>query len=132
MRHTAIGLCVTAMLALLFPAFALPTIAPMAGGWTISRTSEWPDACSLVLQTTPAIGGYGLRLRRGCTAAFAWTGDVMAWRLGPDGSLVLADGTRHGVIRFAPLDDGDWVGRGPDGQDYVITRDKTHHKKERK
>jgi len=130
MRHITIGLCVTAMLAL--PAFASPTISAMVGGWTISRTSEWPDACSIVLQPAPAIGGYSVRLRRGCQAAFGWTGDIMAWRFGPDGSLVLADGTRHGVIHFAPLDDGDWVGRGPDGQDYVITRDKTHHKAGRK
>ena len=37
--------------------------------------------------------------------------------------LVLQDATRHGLIHFV-RDGEDWVGAGPDRQDYVITRDR--------
>ncbi len=88
-----------------------PTMAKLAGDWTIARTSEWPDDCSLTL-------------KRGCHQAFAWTADLTAWRLGPAGDLILADALRHGVIHFVQGEDGDWMGPGPDGQDYIITRDR--------
>ena len=101
-----------------------PTAAKLAGDWTIARTSEWPDDCSLTLKRGQTIGGFDLTLKRGCHRAFAWTADLTAWRLGPAGDLVLADALRHGVIHFVQGEDGDWMGPGPDGQDYIITRDR--------
>ena len=101
-----------------------PTVAKLAGDWTIARTSEWPDDCSLTLKRGQTIGGFDLTLKRGCHRAFAWTADLTAWRLGPAGDLVLADALRHGVIHFVRGEDGDWMGPGPDGQDYIITRDR--------
>jgi hypothetical protein len=103
---------------------APPTVAKLAGDWTIARTSEWPDDCPLTLKRGQTIGGFDLALKHGCREAFAWTADLTAWRLGPAGDLVLADALRHGVIHFVQGEDGDWMGPGPDGQDYIITRDR--------
>jgi hypothetical protein len=103
---------------------AAPAAVPLAGGWTIARTSEWPDTCALRLKATETIGGRDVSLHRGCAAAFAWTADITAWRQPAPDELVLQDATRHAVVRFRRGEDGDWVGTGPDGQDYVITRDR--------
>ncbi len=103
---------------------AQPILPPMTGDWTIGRTSEWPDTCTLGLLPSETIGGWDVKRHRGCEKAFAWTGDVTAWRMAAPDDLVLADALRHGVIHFKRDETGDWVGTGPDQQDYIITRDK--------
>jgi len=105
-------------------ASAQAILPPMTGDWTIGRTSEWPDTCTLGLLPSETIGGWDVKLHRGCKKAFAWTDDVTAWRMAAPDDLVLADATRHGVIHFKRDETGDWVGTGPDQQDYIITRDK--------
>ena len=124
--------------ALASAAWAQPSPQAVLGGpWTIARTSEWPDACSLILKTSETIGGWDVKLKRGCAKAFKWTADITAWRVGttPEGvthELVLQDATRHAVIRFNRGEDEDWVGPGPDGQDYIITRDRPKRVSKRK
>ena len=108
----------------LAPAASLAAPASLAGDWTIARTSEWPDVCSLTLLPGETIGGFDVKLKPGCRKAFAWTGDVTAWRMGAENELVLADALRHGLIHFTRGEDGDWMGPGPDHQDYIITRDR--------
>eukprot|EP01037_Dinobryon_pediforme_P010960 gene10960-11042_t len=107
-------------------AHAQPT-APdaLAGAWTIGRTSEWPDTCSLVLTRNQTIGGFEVRLKPGCAAAFKWTADIAAWRTAEPNELVLQDAIRHALIHFTRGEDEDWIGPGPDRQDYIITRDQT-------
>ena len=124
-RHTPVLRFIATACLAFATASALATDAPpMTGDWTIGRTSEWPDTCTLTLLPGETIGGFDVKLHRGCKKAFAWTDDVTAWRLGAPDDLVLADATRHGVIHFRRDETGDWVGTGPDGQDYIITRDK--------
>ena len=105
-------------------ASAQAILPPMTGDWTIGRTSEWPDTCTLGLLPSETIGGWDVKLHRGCQKSFAWTGDVTAWRMPAPDDLVLSDATRHGLIHFKRDESGDWVGAGPDQQDYVITRNK--------
>jgi len=106
-------------------ASAQAILPPMTGDWIIGRTSEWPDTCTLGLLPSETIGGWDVKLHRGCQKSFAWTGDVTAWRMAAPDDLVLADATRHGVIHFKRDETGDWVGTGPDQQDYIITRVRT-------
>lgn len=108
-----------------------PRQPQLAGNWTIARTSEWPDACSLTLLKSETIGGWDVRLKRGCAKAFAWAGDITAWRMAAENELVLQDATRHGLIHFTRGEDQDWVGPGPDHQDYIITRDRPAKRKKR-
>jgi hypothetical protein len=103
-------------------ASAQAILPPMTGDWTIGRTSEWPDICTLGLLPSETIGGWDVKLHRDCVKSFAWSADITAWRMVTPDELVLADATRHGVIHFKHDETGDWVGAGPDGQDYVITR----------
>jgi Protease inhibitor Inh len=112
-------------------ACALPAVAQQMkpapakpGAWTIARTTEWPDFCSLRLLESPTIGGQEVRLGKDCVPAFAWTADVAAWRTSP-GSLVLADATRRSIITFRQVPDGGYVGTGPDKIDYTIDPDRT-------
>jgi hypothetical protein len=115
---------IAATLALLIAvdASAQSILPPLTGDWTIARTSEWPDICTLGLLPSETIGGWDVKLHRDCKKAFAWTADVTAWRMAAADDLVLADATRHAVIHFKHDETGDWMGAGPDGQDYVIAR----------
>ena len=119
--------------ALCGPALAVPpTVTNVAGDWTIARTSEWPDACSLSLRKGETIGGHEVKLKHGCAKAFKWAGEITAWRIVQPNELVLQDALRHGVIHFTRGEHEDWVGPGPDGQDYVITRDRPERPSKRK
>jgi hypothetical protein len=116
-------LCVGAW-ALTFTPAASADVPGYAGNWTLGRTDEWPDVCHLALLRSETIGGADVSLKPDCAKSFKWTADITAWRVAPDGALVLSDGTRHAVIRFVRDETGDLVGDGPEKLSYVLYPDK--------
>lgn len=113
-------------------AAVLATSVALASGWSapglaqsgryvMSRAAEGPDVCRLRLDADPVIGGKAVVLGRDCAKSFRWSADISVWRLAPGGELVLANPTRQGVAIFRQLADGDFIGKGPDGIDYVLT-----------
>ena len=90
------------------------------GRWDLAHADETPDHCPLTLQDQETIGGRQLRLAKTCAQAVAWTRELTAWRVQPDGTLVLADALRHAVIAFKRDETGDLTGIGPDRLMYVL------------
>jgi hypothetical protein len=101
---------------------AAPSEAALVGPWDMAHADDNPDHCRIQLLAGETIGGRELRLGKGCAQALAWTSDLTAWRLQPDGTLVLADAQRHAVIGFKRDEAGDLTGTGPDHALYVLYR----------
>jgi hypothetical protein len=59
-------------------------------------------------------------LSKGCAKELPWTGDITAWWVRPDGTLVLADALRHGLVGFKRDVAGDLTGTAPDQAMYVL------------
>ena len=95
----------------------------LAGNYTINHTDETPDECRISLLTSDTIGGKDVKLAKDCAKQIGWTGDITAWRISPDGKLVLANAERHAIIAFAnPASEP--MGTGPDGNGYMLYRAK--------
>lgn len=103
----------------------VPAVAqtPTAGKWVLARSSEWPDVCKIRLTQEPGIGGSQVKLAGNCGKLAKWTADIAAWRPDRGKGVVFADATRKTLIFLSPLDDGDYIGPGPDGIDYVLSKE---------
>jgi len=104
---------------------AVPAVAqtPTAGKWVLARSSEWPDVCKIRLTKEPGIGGSQVKLAGNCGKLAKWTADIAAWRPDRSKGVVFADAARKTLIFLSPLDDGDYIGPGPDGIDYVLSKE---------
>lgn len=105
------------------PAMSAAAQTPSPGKWVLSRASEWPDICKVTLTREPGIGGSQVRLAGNCAKLAKWTTDIAAWRPDKGKGVVFADATRKTLIFLGPLDDGDFIGPGPDGIDYVLSKE---------
>ena len=69
------------------------------GVWQI-QNEDASKTCDVKLLKDDAIGGMTIELTDGCAKTFPVLGEVTAWRLYEDWVIVLADATRHELIRF--------------------------------
>jgi hypothetical protein len=115
-----VAVCLTATsLAQAQTALSTPEQA-FVGRWDIAHVDETPDHCVLSLLKEETIGGRQVALSKGCAKELAWTGDITAWWVRPDGTLVLADALRHGLIGFKRDATGDLTGIAPDQAMYML------------
>lgn len=102
--------------ALALPAAALEAPRDYAGRWTLSGVSEGDEACTLTLTSGQAIGGWGVDVPKACVDRFAWSADIGAWTVLPNGAIAFIDPLRNVILRFEPTAIGGYVaepGAGP-------------------
>ncbi len=95
---------------------------PMAfvGAWRVGYDGEGAMTCVIRLNAAVVIGGYQVVAPKSCRGAIERYDELYAWRLNPQGELVLADPARHGIYRFHQITKGVWATDGPDDQRYLM------------
>ena len=91
------------------------------GTWQMGHDGEGSDFCTIRLAADGVIGGAKLVVPKACKGVVDRWDDLYAWYVNPtDGSLVMADPTRHGVYHFHRVDQGIWASEGSDEDRYLI------------
>ncbi len=91
-----------------------------AGAWRVGYDGEGAKTCVIRLSTAVVIGGYQVVAPKSCRGAIDRYDELYAWRLNPQGELVLADPTRQGVYRFHRITKGVWATDGADDERYLL------------
>ena len=102
---------------------ALPT-GPKAyvGSWIVGKDGEGADVCTVKFNAPGVIGGFQLIAPKTCKDAVTHWDDLYAWRLSPDGAIVMADATRRAVYVFRKLDPEVWATEGADWDRLLLRR----------
>ena len=69
------------------------------GSWEI-QSENGKKKCRVKLSREETIGGMVIDVAKGCTKTFPIMADVASWRIYEGWEIVLADATRHELIRF--------------------------------
>lgn len=110
---------IRAAIALLVLTFAAPAgaqgidpaiLRSMAGSWLLAPMNGQPG-CRVTLQTTTAIGGYGLSLTPDCARLLPRLGEVTAWN--PHDGLHLTNAARRNVLSFHESEDASYTASEP-------------------
>jgi hypothetical protein len=102
---------------------ALPTGPPAyVGAWIVGKDGEGAQVCTVRFNAPGVIGGFQLVAPPPCKKAVAHWDDLYAWRLSPDGAIVMADATRRAVYVFHKLDPEVWATEGSDWERLLLRR----------
>jgi hypothetical protein len=105
------------------PVSDMPT-GPKAyvGAWVVGKDGEGADVCTVRFNAPGVIGGFQLVAPKTCKDAVAHWDDLYAWRVQPNGDIVMADATRRAVYVFKKLDDEVWATEGADWDRLLLRR----------
>lgn len=92
------------------------------GSWVVGKDGEGADVCTLRFNAAGVIGGYQLVVPKSCRGVVAHWDELFAWRVDPQGEIVLADATRRGLFVFRKLDDTVWATQGGDWDRLLLRR----------
>lgn len=110
---------IRAVIALLLLSFTVPAgaqgidpaiLRALAGTWFLAPMNGQPG-CRVTLQTTTAIGGYGLSLAPECPRLLPRLGEVTAWN--PHDGLHLTNAARRNVLSFHESEDASYTTSEP-------------------
>jgi hypothetical protein len=79
-------------------------LAEFFGPWEI-QNADGDRTCDVDLSRDEAIGGMRIEVGEGCAETFPVMGEVAAWRLYENWTIVLVDATRKELLRFSAPDD---------------------------
>jgi len=86
----------------------------LVGGFELS-TAERDRVCAVTLKADAAQFGYKLEFDKACAAAFPFTKDIVAWKLGARATLQLLDARGRAVIEFDEVETGMYETERADG-----------------
>ena len=92
------------------------------GAWVVGKDGEGADVCTVRFNAAGVIGGFQLVAPKSCKGAVAHWADLYAWRVNPDGTIVMADATRRSMYVFKKLDDEVWATEGGDWDRLLLRR----------
>ncbi len=117
--RAALVICALALAAFAQAKSSSPAMA-LVGAWRVGYDGEGSSTCVIRLNPAVVIGGNQVVAPKSCKGAIERYDELYAWRLNPQGVLVLADPARQGIYRFHQITKGVWATDGADDQRYLL------------